>query len=41
MSLRNTLKLIRKADDQQFFAAVVAVLGVVTAGAVVGYYLLF
>ena len=41
MSLRDTLKMVRQADNQQFFAVLVAVLGVVTAVAVAGYYLLF
>ena len=45
MSLRNTLKRVRKnmgqRNDMTLLEVLVVVLGVVSAGAVVGYYLLF
>ena len=45
MSLRNTLKRIRKnmgqRNDMTLLEALIVVLGVVSAAAVVGYYLLF
>ena len=45
MSLRNTLKRVRKnmghRNDMTLLEVLVVVLGIVSAGAVVGYYLLF
>ena len=45
MSLRGTLKRVRKSmgqrNDMTLLEVLVVVLGIVSAGAVVGYYLLF